>query len=101
VLPPQLIGIINKSTQSHDIHLGRIDIAAESSEIQVEATMAERVTKSVAGTDYRGKSVRVERLEGTDPRGSRPGKPGKPGKSPKSYPKGSRNSGGKKKAKRK
>ena len=110
VLPPQLIGIINKSTQSHDIHLGRIDVAAESSEIEVEATMAERVKTAVAGTDYRGKSVRVERLESSDGRGPKPGKPrkaGKPGKPGKpsmsgtGYPKGSRNSGAKKKAKRK
>jgi len=86
VLPPQVIGIINKSTQSHDIHLGRIDISAESSEIQVEATMADRVKSAVAGIYYRGKSVRVERIEGKG--------------NPKSNPKGRRNSGVKKKAKR-
>ena len=110
VLPPQLIGIINQSTQSHDIHLGRIDIHAESSDIQVEAAMAERVKSAVAGTDYRGKGLRVERVEGDDGRGPRPGKPqkrggprtaGKPNKAGTGYPKGRRNSGAKKKAKRK
>ncbi len=103
VLPPQLIGIINQSTQSHDIHLGRIDISAESSDIQVEARMADRVRSAVAGTAYRGKNVRVERVEGDDFRGSKPrgvGKSGKaaraakPGKSGKrSRPTGPRSAG--------
>ncbi|AFG36953.1 DEAD/DEAH box helicase [Spirochaeta africana] len=80
VLPPQLIGIINKSTQSHDIRLGRIHIDTEFSEIQVDAAMAERVEKAVAGSNYRGKTIRVKRVEGKSSRGSRPGKPGKSGK---------------------
>ncbi len=92
VLPPQLIGIINQSTQSHDIHLGRIDIGSESSDIQVEARMAARVKSAVAGTAYRGKDLRVEQVESNAVRGP---KPGKRTADPR------RTAGGKKKAKRK
>jgi len=84
VLPPQLIGLINRSTQSHDIHLGRIDIDGDSSDVQVEATMAARVEEAISGEDYRGTTVRVERISDNDGRGS------KPGSSKKQYGKGRR-----------
>ncbi|GAB6091653.1 DEAD/DEAH box helicase [Spirochaeta dissipatitropha] len=91
VLPPQLIGIINKSTQSHDIRLGRINIDTEYSEIQVDATMAERVLKAIDGSSYRGKTLHVKRIEGNSSRRSGSGKPGKrpkPRKSDTGAPKG-------------
>ncbi len=100
VLPPQIIGIINRATQSHDIRLGRINIDTETSEIQVDATMAERVEKSVAGSSYQGKPIRVQRVEGNNSRSPRPEKKGKqvkPGKSGKRGPQGRDSSGPRKK----
>jgi ATP-dependent RNA helicase DeaD len=78
VLPPQLIGIINQSTRSQDIYLGRIDIDTKSSDIQVDKAMAKRVEQAVAGTTYRGKTLRVELVDEQDVRGSKKGsrKPG-------------------------
>ncbi|MFW5695996.1 MAG: DEAD/DEAH box helicase [Alkalispirochaeta sp.] len=80
VLPPQLIGIINQCTRSQDIPLGRIDIDTTSSDIQVDRAMATRVEQAVAGTTYRGKTLRVELVDGNDVRGSKPRNPSKPPK---------------------
>ncbi|MFW5828067.1 MAG: DEAD/DEAH box helicase [Alkalispirochaeta sp.] len=80
VLPPQLIGIINQCTRSQDIPLGRIDIDTTSSDIQVDRAMATRVEQAVAGTTYRGKTLRVELIGGNDMRGSKPRNATKPPK---------------------
>jgi len=61
-LPPQIIGLINRATNSGDIRLGRIDINADSSDVQVEATMAARVEEALAGHPYQGTTIRVERV---------------------------------------
>jgi ATP-dependent RNA helicase DeaD len=60
VLPPQLIGMINRATDSGDIRLGRIDINAESSVVQVDAAMAERVERALTGSSYQGTTIRVD-----------------------------------------
>lgn len=99
VLPPQLIGIINRSTKSQDIYLGRIDIDNETSDIQIDRAMAHRVEKAVAGTTYRGKTLRVELIEGNDAYGSKSRKP-TTGHT-KGHGKGRRNAGSKKKSKNK
>jgi ATP-dependent RNA helicase DeaD len=61
VLPPQLIGLVNQATHTRNIRLGRIDINTDWSDIQVEASMADRVEQSLRGFDYRGMKIRVER----------------------------------------
>ncbi len=72
VLPPQLIGLVNQATHTRNIRLGRIDINTDWSDIQVEASMADQVEKSLRGFDYRGMKIRVERgAESREPRESR------------------------------
>lgn len=61
LLPPQIIGLINQVTRSRDIVLGRIDINASWSDVQVEGGMADRVEHSLRGYTYKGMKVRVER----------------------------------------
>lgn len=67
VLPPQLIGLINKATASGDIRLGRIDIGSTWTEFQVEAGMAARVKKALQGYEYRGRKIQVEPKDGRKP----------------------------------
>ncbi len=62
VLPPQIIGLINRATNSGDIRLGRIDINANSSEVQVDSAMAPRVEEALAGHTYQGTLIRVQRV---------------------------------------
>jgi ATP-dependent RNA helicase DeaD len=62
VLPPQIIGIINRATDSGDIRLGRIDIDADSSSVQVDAAMVPRVEEALAGYNHQGTTIRVERV---------------------------------------
>ncbi len=66
VLPPSIIGMINKATDSGDIHIGRIDIDAESSTVHVDGAMAKRVEQALAGYTFQGTTIRVERV--ADPR---------------------------------
>ncbi len=76
VLPPQLIGLINQATHSRDIQLGRIDINTDWSDVQVDASMADRVEASLRGYDYRGVTIRVERgADNREPRGRASGPP--------------------------
>ncbi len=98
-LPPQIIGLINKATDSGDISIGRITIDADSCDVQVDGSMAPRVEKALAGYNYQGTTIRVERVadrststskrrgpwrpSGTDrPQARRPkkGRKGKPGR---------------------
>ncbi|TVR06589.1 MAG: DEAD/DEAH box helicase, partial [Spirochaetaceae bacterium] len=77
VLPPQIIGMINKSTDSGDIRIGRIDIDANSSDVHVDAAMAKRVEQALNGYSYQGITIRVER--GADQRPSKgAGRDGRP-----------------------
>ena len=61
MLPPQIIGLINQATHTRNIRLGRIDINTDWSDVQVEASMADRVEQSLRGFDFRGIKIRVER----------------------------------------
>jgi len=70
VLPPQLIGLVNQATHTRNIRLGRIDINTDWSDIQVEASMADKVEQSLRGFDFRGMTIRVERgSDSREPRG--------------------------------
>jgi len=70
VLPPQLIGLVNQATHTRNIRLGRIDINTDWSDIQVEASMADKVEQSLRGFDFRGMKIRVERgSDSREPRG--------------------------------
>ncbi len=92
VLPPQIIGIINKATDSGNIRIGRIDVDTDSCDVQVDAAMAKRVEAALAGYTYQGTRIRVERVADRRPphpsgkRDGRPlsrrpkGRPGKPGR---------------------
>ena len=61
-LPPHIIGLINKATDSSDIRIGRIDINTDWSDVQIEAAMADRVEQALSGFVYRGTTIRVKRL---------------------------------------
>ncbi|MEX2445232.1 MAG: DEAD/DEAH box helicase [Alkalispirochaeta sp.] len=74
VLPPQIIGLINKATDSGNIRIGRIDIDTDSSDVQVDSAMAKRVEEALAGYNYRGTTIRVERVtDQRSPTGKRHG----------------------------
>ncbi len=60
VLPPQIIGLINKATDSGNIRIGRIDINTDSCDVQVDSDMANRVRKALDGYRYKGTTIRVE-----------------------------------------
>lgn len=67
VLPPQIIGLINKATDSGNISIGRINIDADSCEVQVDGAMARQVEDALAGYTYQGTKIRVERVTGQRP----------------------------------
>jgi ATP-dependent RNA helicase DeaD len=76
VLPPQIIGIINKATDSGNIRIGRIDIDTDSCEVQIDAAMAKRVEAALGGYNYQGTRIRVERVaDRHPPTGKRNGPP--------------------------
>ncbi|MFW5686360.1 MAG: DEAD/DEAH box helicase [Spirochaetota bacterium] len=77
-LPPQIIGLINRATDSGNIRLGRIDINANSSDVQVEAAMAARVEDALAGYSYQGTTIRVERVADERPASGKRGAPHRP-----------------------
>ncbi|TVR67838.1 MAG: DEAD/DEAH box helicase [Spirochaetaceae bacterium] len=62
ILPPQIIGMINKATDSGNIRIGRINIDADSCEVQVDSAMAQRVEQALNGYSFQGKTIRVERV---------------------------------------
>ncbi|MFP4152490.1 MAG: helicase-related protein, partial [Alkalispirochaeta sp.] len=62
VLPPQIIGLINRATDSGNISIGRITIDADSCEVQVDGAMARRVENALAGYSFQGRKIRVERV---------------------------------------
>ena len=61
VLPPQLIGIVNQSTRNRYIRLGKIDINANTSRIQVENVYVEDVVNAICGYRFCGKKLSVEK----------------------------------------
>ncbi|HKK47723.1 MAG TPA: DEAD/DEAH box helicase, partial [Alkalispirochaeta sp.] len=77
VLPPHVIGLINKATDSGNIRIGRIDIDANSCELEIDSAMAKRVEQALAGYSYRGTTIRVDRVTNQRPR-RQPGKSGPP-----------------------
>jgi ATP-dependent RNA helicase DeaD len=74
-LPPQIIGLINRATNSGDIRLGRIDINANSSEVQIDAAMASRVEEALTGYTHQGTQIRVERVGDERPATGKRGAP--------------------------
>ena len=90
VLPPQIIGLVNKSTNSGDIRLGRIDISPDSTDVQIESSMAERVERAITGVDYQGTTIRVERVNEQYAPSGKPYGSGKPNASGKPNRKGGR-----------
>ena len=61
VLPPQLIGLVNQSTRKRYIKLGKIDIHADSSRIQVENIYVDDVYRAIRGYKFCGKKLCVEK----------------------------------------
>ncbi len=61
ILPPQLIGLINQSTRNRYIKLGRIDIAASRSRIQVENYYLDEVCDALSGYHFKGKNLSIEK----------------------------------------
>ncbi len=61
VLPPQLIGLVNQSTRNRYIRLGKIDISANTSRIQVENVYVEDVVNAICGYRFCGKKLSVEK----------------------------------------
>ncbi len=62
VLPPQIIAMINKATDSGNIRIGRISLEADSCEVQVDSAMAQRVEQALSGYSHQGTRIRVERI---------------------------------------
>ncbi|TFH04771.1 MAG: DNA/RNA helicase, partial [Spirochaetales bacterium] len=60
-----------------NIRLGRIDINANSSDVQVDAAMAARVEEALAGYTYQGTTIRVERVDDQGPATGKRGAPRK------------------------
>jgi ATP-dependent RNA helicase DeaD len=63
VLPPQIIGLINRATDSGDISIGRITIGTDSCDVQVDGAMAGRVEDALSGFSFQGVKIRVERVD--------------------------------------
>lgn len=61
ILPPQLIGLVNRSTHNRNIRLGNIDIASSKSRFQVENRYCEEVYGALNGFKFNGKKLVVER----------------------------------------
>ena len=74
VLPPQIIGMINRATNSGNVRLGRIDIENNSSDIQVDAATAPRIEEALRGYSYDGTAIEVQRVtDDYQPMNRRPG----------------------------
>jgi len=76
-LPPQIIGLVNRATNSGDIWLGRIDIGPNSSDVQVDGAMAGRIEEALAGSTYQGTQLQVERVREERPATGKRGAPGR------------------------
>ena len=63
VVPKNIIGMINDSTNDRDIRIGDIDIKDSFSFFEVNVKAAKKVLKSFGNTKYKGKRVNVEIAE--------------------------------------
>ncbi len=63
IRPPQLIGIINKLTNSRNIKMGKIEIGTISTTIQIESPHALQVRNSFRGFTYHGRKVQASSPE--------------------------------------
>lgn len=79
VLPPQIIGLINKATDSGNINIGRININTDSCEVQVDGALARQVEDALAGYSYQGTRIRVERVTSHRPATGKQRGPRRPG----------------------
>ena len=61
ILPVNIIGLINQSTRSGNIRLGRIDIGRTKSWIQVEPALTGVVEKALRDSKFKGRKITVER----------------------------------------
>ncbi|MFP4511136.1 MAG: DEAD/DEAH box helicase [Spirochaetaceae bacterium] len=78
MLPPQIIGLINKATDSGNIRIGRITIDADSCDVQIDGELAKRVESALTGYTYQGTSIRVERVADRRPGKGRRNGPWRP-----------------------
>lgn len=62
MLPPQIIGLVNESTRNRNIRLGKIEIRADEARFQVEDKHIADVYGALNGYYYRGKKLRVTRI---------------------------------------
>ena len=60
VLPADVIGIVNRATKNQSVKIGRIDIGAFETQVQVEAAAVGLVLSSVRGQTFRGRKLRAE-----------------------------------------
>ena len=63
VLPLDIIGLVNRSTRSESIRLGRIDIGNTKSWFQVESESIELVEESMQNATYKRRKLKIERAE--------------------------------------
>jgi ATP-dependent RNA helicase DeaD len=90
VLPPQIIGLINKATDSGDISIGRISIGTDSCEVQVDGAMARRVESALNGYTWQGTRIRVELVTDQRPPGGKRHGPWRPAGNGAPHPQGRR-----------
>jgi ATP-dependent RNA helicase DeaD len=62
VLPLDIIGLVNQSTNSGSIRLGRIDIGLSRSWFQVESESLAVVEKALRNATYKRRQIKVERV---------------------------------------
>jgi ATP-dependent RNA helicase DeaD len=62
VLPLDIIGLVNQSTNSGSIRLGRIDIGLSRSWFQVESESLAIVEKALRNATYKRRQIKVERV---------------------------------------
>ena len=62
VLPPELIGLVNRSTKNRNIEIGRIDIGPQSSRMEIENRFAGEVNAALNNFSYQGRRLRSEIL---------------------------------------
>ncbi len=61
ILPVNIIGLVNQSTRSGTVRLGRIDIGLSKSWVQVESDSVGDVERALREMKYKGRKLRVER----------------------------------------
>ena len=66
VTPKSFMGFINRVSQGTNIELGRIDLLQNFSFFEVPERQAKTAIKVLAGTDFDGRTVNVERTDNND-----------------------------------